>query len=269
MNGFVLSLFKYLILKQLAMNKQSNHIWKLGIFVVGALVVFAVTIFFIGKQQNLFGSTFRIQANFKNVSGLVVGNNVRFSGITVGTVDEVQLVSDSTVVVSMSIEKEVQKFIKTDAKASIGSDGLMGDKVLTISPGTHSKKMIQENGRIGSVAAVEMDEIMKSAKITMENASIITDELAQFSYDMNNGNGALSKLLTDDDFANSLDKTMNNLQKGTKGLSENMEAAKHNFLLRGFFKKKKKEEEKKKEEIAKAKEEKKEALEEKQQENKK
>jgi hypothetical protein len=47
------------------MNKQSNHIWKLGMFVIGALVVFAATIFFIGKKK-IFGSTFRIQANFKN-----------------------------------------------------------------------------------------------------------------------------------------------------------------------------------------------------------
>jgi phospholipid/cholesterol/gamma-HCH transport system substrate-binding protein len=237
------------------MNKQSNHIWKLGIFVIGALVVFAATIFFIGKQKNLFGSTFRIQANFKNVSGLTVGNNVRFSGINIGTVDEVQLVSDSSVVVSMTIEKEVQKFIKTDAKASIGSDGLMGDKVLTISPGTHSKKMIQENGKIGSVPSIEMDDIMRSAKVTMENASVITQELAQFTFDMNNGKGTISRLMTDEKLANSLDKTMNNLQKSSKGLNENMEAAKHNFLLRGYFKKKQKEEEKKKEELEKAKQE--------------
>jgi phospholipid/cholesterol/gamma-HCH transport system substrate-binding protein len=237
------------------MNKQSNHIWKLGMFVIGALVVFAATIFFIGKQKNLFGSTFRIQANFKNVSGLTVGNNVRFSGINIGTVDEVQLVSDSSVVVSMTIEKEVQKFIKTDAKASIGSDGLMGDKVLTISPGTHSKKMIQENGKIGSVPSIEMDDIMRSAKVTMENASVITQELAQFTFDMNNGKGTISRLMTDEKLANSLDKTMNNLQKSSKGLNENMEAAKHNFLLRGYFKKKQKEEEKKKEELEKAKQE--------------
>ncbi|MDG2431725.1 MlaD family protein [Flavobacterium sp.] len=237
------------------MNTQSNQIGKLGMFVIGALLVFAATIFFIGKQQNMFGSTFTIQANFKNVSGLTVGNNVRFSGINIGTVDEIRLVSDSAVVVSMTIEKEVQKFIKEDATASIGSDGLMGDKVLMISPGTSSKKIIKENGKIGSVEAIEMDDIMRSAKVTMENASVITQELAQFTYDMNNGNGALSKLMTDEKFANSLDKTMTNLQKSTKGLNENMEAAKHNFLLRGYFKKKEKEAAKKKEELEKAKEE--------------
>ncbi|MFT5252910.1 MAG: phospholipid/cholesterol/gamma-HCH transport system substrate-binding protein [Flavobacteriales bacterium] len=175
--------------------------------------------------------------------------------MNIGTVDEVQLVSDSSVVVSMTIEKEVQKFIKTDAKASIGSDGLMGDKVLTISPGTHSKKMIQENGKIGSVPSIEMDDIMRSAKVTMENASVITQELAQFTFDMNNGKGTISRLMTDEKLANSLDKTMNNLQKSSKGLNENMEAAKHNFLLRGYFKKKQKEEEKKKEELEKAKQE--------------
>ena len=237
------------------MNTQSNQIGKLGMFVIGALLVFAATIFFIGKQQNMFGSTFTIQANFKNVSGLTVGNNVRFSGINIGTVDEIRLVSDSAVVVSMTIEKEVQKFIKEDATASIGSDGLMGDKVLMISPGTSSKKIIKENGKIGSVEAIEMDDIMRSAKVTIENASVITQELAQFTYDMNNGNGALSKLMTDEKFANSLDKTMTNLQKSTKGLNENMEAAKHNFLLRGYFKKKEKEAAKKKEELEKAKEE--------------
>lgn len=237
------------------MNTQSNHIGKLGMFVIGALLVFAATIFFIGKQKNMFGSTFRIQANFKNVSGLTVGNNVRFSGINIGTVDEIQLVSDSAVVVSLTIEKEVQKFIKIDATASIGSDGLMGDKVLTISPGTHSKKMIQENGKISSVEAVEMDDIMRSAKVTMENASVITQELAQFTFDMNNGKGTISRLMTDEKLANSLDKTMSNLQKSSKGLNENMEAAKHNFLLRGYFKKKEKKAEKKKEELEKAKQE--------------
>jgi phospholipid/cholesterol/gamma-HCH transport system substrate-binding protein len=237
------------------MNTQSNHIGKLGLFVIVAIVVFAATIFFIGKQKNMFGSTFRIHANFKNVSGLTVGNNVRFSGINIGTVDEIQLVSDSSVVVSMTVEKEVQKFIKVDATASIGSDGLMGDKVLTIAPGTHSQKMIAENGKIGSVEAIEMDDLMRSAKITMENATVITQELAEFTYDMNNGNGTLSRLMTDEKLANSLDKTMSNLQKSTKGLNENMEAAKHNFLLRGYFKKKEKEAAKKKEALEKAKQE--------------
>ena len=118
------------------MSKNPGYQWKLGMFVIIALVAFAFTVYFIGKQKNLFGSTFVIKSQFKTVSGLKVGNNVRFSGINIGTVDEIRLVTDTSVMVELVIRKEIQQFIKKDAKASIGSDGLMGDKVLTISPGT-------------------------------------------------------------------------------------------------------------------------------------
>lgn len=239
------------------MKKESGSTWKLGMFVIIGLVAFTSTIYFVGKQKNLFGSTFQLNSHFKNVSGLEVGNNVLFSGINVGTVSEIQLITDTSVVVRLLIDKEVQKFIKKDALASIGSDGLMGDKVLVISPGIVSKIRVSDNDTIATIKAIEMDEIMRSIKTSIDNASIITDELAQFTYKMNHGNGALSKLITDEKFANSMTKTLTNLQTGSKGLSENMEAAKHNFLLKGYFNKKKKAEEKKLEEIQKAKEEKK------------
>ena len=240
------------------MNKDAESNWKLGMFVIGGLILFTLIIYFVGKQQNLFGSNFQLKSKFKTVSGLKVGNNVRFSGINVGTVSEIALVNDSSVVVILTIQEEVQKFIKTDAKASIGSDGLVGDKVLTIAPGTSSNKIIKNNAFIASTSPIEMEDLMKSVKTSVDNAEIITGQLAQFTYNMNNGKGTLSKLMTDDEFAKKLDATMSNLESGTKGLSENMEAAKHNFLLKGYFNKKEKAEEKKKEELQKKEEEKKE-----------
>jgi phospholipid/cholesterol/gamma-HCH transport system substrate-binding protein len=274
------------------MNKDTGSNWKLGMFVIVGLILFILTIYFVGKQQNMFGSTIHLKSQFKTVSGLKVGNNVRFAGINVGTVDEIQLVTDSSVVVVLIVQKEVQKYIKSDAVASIGSDGLMGDKVLTISPGTASNKIVKDNDFIVSTAAVEMEDLMKSVKTSVDNAGLITGELAKFTYSMNNGDGTLSKLMNDKEFANSLkntlanlevstnefskfttsmnngkgalsklvsdeklaaklDSTMTNLQAGTKGLSENMEAAKENFLLRGYFNKKKKAEAKKLEDLKK------------------
>ncbi len=272
------------------MNKDTGSNWKLGIFVIIGLILFVFTIYIVGKQQNLFGSTFQLKSKFKTVSGLKVGNNVRFSGINVGTIDEIELITDSSVVVVLKIEKGVQKFIKTDAIASIGSDGLMGDKVLTVSPGNSSSKIIKDNDFIASKSPVEMADLMSSLKKSIDNAGIITTQLAQFTYNMNNGNGTLSKLITDKEFANSLkntltnleissnefahftakmnngngvlsklvsdkklgvklDSTMTNLESGTKRLNETIEAAKHNFLLRGYFNNKKKEEAKKREEL--------------------
>ena len=230
------------------MKKQSGYTWKLGMFVTLGLLLFIIVVYFIGKQQNLFGSTFRISSNFKTISGLEVGNNVRFSGINVGTVEEIKLINDSTVVVQLVLKEDVQKFIKTDAIASIGSDGLMGDKVLTISPGTKSQTIIKDNGKIASVNGIEMKDIMKSVKRSVDNIGIISEELAIFSYSMNNGNGALAKLVRDEEMANNVSSTLSNLEKGTKGFSENMEAAKSNFLLRGYYKKKEKQKEKKIEE---------------------
>jgi phospholipid/cholesterol/gamma-HCH transport system substrate-binding protein len=257
------------------MKKESGFTWKLGMFVIIGLALFIGTIYFVGKQKNLFGNTFHLKAQFKTVSGLKEGNNVRFSGINIGTVNTIELITDSSVLVDLVIKKNVQQFIKTDAIASIGSDGLMGDKVLTISPGNGSCGMVSNNTLITSKSAVEMADIMNSLKTSVDNAGIITGQLAEVSYKINNGNGALSKLISDEGFSNSikgtltnlqastnefanftanlnkgalsgkLDSTMSNLQSGTKGLSDNMDAVKNSFLLRGYFKKQKKAEAKK------------------------
>ena len=233
------------------MTQNSNYTWKLGMFVTVGLIFFIGTIYFIGKQKNLFGSTFILNTKFKTVSGLKIGNNIRFSGINIGTVDDIQIINDSTVAVQLLIKEEVRKFIKTDAKASIGSDGLMGDKVLTISPGVHSSKIVQNNATLATVQAIEMEDIMESVSVTADNAAVITDQLAEFSYKLNNGNGLLSKMLTDKEMGEKMDATLTNIEKGTEGFSQNMEAAKENFLFKGYYKRKQKEEEKKKEELVK------------------
>jgi phospholipid/cholesterol/gamma-HCH transport system substrate-binding protein len=198
------------------MKNDAGFTWKLGMFVVLGLLVFVGTIYLIGKQHNLFGSTFRITAAFKTVSGLKQGNNVRFSGINIGTVSSIDLITDTSVLVELLIKKEVQQFIKKDATAGIGSDGLMGDKVLTISPGTIANTCVKDNDRITSRNAIEMEDIMKSVKASVDNAGIITAQLAQFSYKMNNGNGTLTRLITDEEFSTSLKSTLSNLQKSSQ-----------------------------------------------------
>ena len=263
------------------MRKESGGAWKLGIFVVLGLVLFVSTIYFVGKQKNIFGNTFHLKAQFKTVSGLKVGNNVRFSGINIGNVNEVELLTDTSVMVDLVIRKKYQEFIKKDARASIGSDGLMGDKVLTISPGTTDKSPVNNGDIILTKNAIEMEDVMLSAKTSVDNAGVITAQLAEFTTKMNTGNGALSKLISDEKFSNSLqstltnlqaasnefalfaakinngglteslDTTMRNIQGATKGLNENMEAAKSNILLKGFFNKKKKAEAKKAAELKK------------------
>ena len=152
------------------MPKEKNYKWKLGFFAVAALVIAVSAIYYIGKQKNKFGSVLHIYALFNSVSGLKMGSNVRFGGIDIGTVDGISLVTDSTVQVAMVIQKKVQQFIKKDAKASIGSEGLMGDKVIVITPGNSGQSMVLEGDSLATLHAVETDAIMASLKNTCATA---------------------------------------------------------------------------------------------------
>jgi phospholipid/cholesterol/gamma-HCH transport system substrate-binding protein len=234
--------------------KTSSFKIRLGLFVAAGLGLFVLAIFLIGKQRNLFDPVFVVSAQFKNVSGLKVGNNVRFSGINVGTVDDIRIVNDTTVRVYMLVKQQVQKFIKADSKAAIGSEGIIGDRLVTISSGSPNVPAVKDRQLIASSEPVETDQIISSLQVTAGNAAIASGEITEILQKMNSGTGTLGRLLNDDKMARNIDATVVNLKESSKGLSENMEAAKHNFLLRGYFKKKERaEKRKKKEEERKAK----------------
>lgn len=214
---------------------------KLGLFVLIGLIFFLGIIFLIGRQKNLFTSELKVSTEFRNASGLKVGNAVRFSGISIGTIDNIEIINDSTVKVDMNIKKDIKKFIKVDSKASISSEGVIGDKMLVISQGKTKSRSIVDGQKLLSVEPLEFSDILASVKITAINAELVTEELATMLININNGEGSLGRLMNDEDLADNLNATMVNLRKSSKGLNENMEAAKHNFLLKGYFKKKERE----------------------------
>lgn len=239
------------------MDTQNQHFkLRLGLFVAGGLTLFVLAVFIIGKQKNMFSPVFRLTTAFYNVSGLQVGNNVRFSGINIGVVDDIQIINDSTVKVDMVIRKDVQKFIKTDCKVSIGSEGLIGDKLLIVSQGSFNAPLAEKDDYLESVEPIETEAIISSIYVTSANVEVISEQLAEIMIKINSGNGTIGRLIQDSTIADNLYQTMVNLKLGTKGLEENMTAAKHNFLLRGYFQKKAREEaqKKKKEEEARKKE---------------
>ncbi len=218
---------------------------RLGLFVAGGLALFILAVFIIGKQKNLFNPVFRLTTTFYNVSGLQVGNNIRFSGINVGTVDNISIINDSTVRVDMLIRKEVQKFIKSDCEVAIGSEGLIGDRLLIITQGGTTAPLAREGQELFSTEPVETDAIMASVEASAAYAEVITQQLSEIMIKINSGSGTLGRLISDTTIAENLGQTIVNLKKSTKGLDENMNAAKDNFLLRGFFNKKKRAAEKK------------------------
>ena len=224
------------------MEKNNGNKITLGIFVSVGIVLLIVCIYFIGSKQQLFNQTFKISALFRDVNGLQVGNNVRFSGINVGVVGDVEIVSDTTVRVDFNINENSRKFIKKDAQITIGSDGLMGNKIATIIPGHVNKKIIQDNDFVKTSVPVSIDDILIKLHATTNNTADITEDLSVIMNTIRSGKGTIGKLFMDTMFAKNIDQTLVNLKHGTGGFDQNMKAASHNIFLRGFFKKKKKKE---------------------------
>lgn len=214
---------------------------RLGAFIVVGSALFFIALFFIGKQRNLFNPVLRLSTTFYNVSGLQVGNNVRFAGINVGTVDNIWIQNDSTVYVEMLIRKEIQRFIKEDCIVSMGSEGLIGDRILMITYGSPGAEIVTEGQELMSNEPVETDAILNSLQVTAGNVEVITDQLAEIMLKINSGGGTLGRLIQDTAIAKNLDATIVNLKNSSKGLNENMNAAKENILLRGYFKRKERE----------------------------
>ncbi len=229
------------------MEKKTGNKTRLGIFVTVSVVLFIAGIYFIGQRQQMFSNTYQISGIFKDIGGLQIGNNVRFAGINVGIVENIEQVTDSTVRVDMEIDEHTRKFMKKNVKAIIGSDGLMGNKIISIIPGPPGKQEISNNDIIETIQPVNIDEIMANVKTTSNNLASITGDLSAVMKSIHEGKGTIGKLLMDSTMAQNVGQAMVNIKQGAGGFKQNMDAAGHSFLLKGFLKKKEKKDEKKEE----------------------
>ncbi|MGD0591980.1 MAG: MlaD family protein [Bacteroidota bacterium] len=216
------------------MKKDTSNKIKLGIFISLGIAIFIVGIYFIGERQQLFRSTFHLSGVFRDVAGLQAGNNVRLSGINVGTVENISLVSDTSVRVEIIIDESTRKFIKKDAVASIGSEGLMGNKIIIINPGTGGKMEIENNDIVKTVQPISMDDILISLKTSIDNTSNITSNLSKITGTIQSGKGTLGRLLTDKSLGQTFDSTFVNLKESSAGFKMLVDKAKKSWLLWGF-----------------------------------
>jgi phospholipid/cholesterol/gamma-HCH transport system substrate-binding protein len=169
---------------------------KLGAFVLAGIIFLIITLYMIGKNRNLLGSTFTIRAEVNNVNGLVPGNNVRFKGIDVGTVKSIDIANDTLIYVTMTIEENMKPYIKQNALASIGTDGLMGNKLMNINSQPGSVPSVEEGSIIQSRKPIETDEMLRTLNTTNNNMERITNNLHEITGKLNNSN-SLWNLLSD------------------------------------------------------------------------
>lgn len=177
------------------MKKTMNYI-RLGLFITVGTIALVAALYLIGSNRNLFGTNIRISAHFYNVNGLMPGNNVRYAGIDIGTVDKIRIENDSSVTVHMLIDVKESKYIRKNSVAAIGTDGLMGNKLVNINPGIGESEPVIDGDEILSLKPVETDEMIRTLNITNDNLEVITNDLRKFTSGLTREKGIL-KLFDD------------------------------------------------------------------------
>lgn len=321
------------------MAKQTINNIKLGLFIIAGLLLLIIGLYLIGRDSNLFSKNYVLKARFDHVQGLTPGNNIRYAGIQVGTVKKVAIINDSSIEVTMLIEESMKKFIRMNDVVSISTDGLMGNKLLQITPSKdgsafavngdvlRTKKLInteemlellnrtnqnvaviseglkntvhrinnsaalwaildnktlpqnilasvnnirsatvkadgmvkdlqtiiadvkQGKGSLGKIVtdttiAFQLNEAIEKIRMAGTHADSLAADLHKFTLsvqdDVNNGKGSVHTLLKDSLLVQKLNNSLQNIEKGTDGFKQNMEALKHNFLFRGYFRRQEK-----------------------------
>ena len=318
------------------MAKKAMNNVKLGAFVLAGLIFLVVLLYMIGRNRNMFGSNFILIVKFENVQGLKAGNNVRYGGIDVGTVKKINVLNDTTMEVIMTINETMKSIIHKNALASIGTDGLVGNKVVNMVSGKQPSAIVEDGDILATKSLSDMDEMLETLDKTNDDINIIAGEMktamkrinssealwgiledkelpqqlkssvanirlatvkanamvndlnmivhdvksgkgsagviltdttlvhnlnaailkmktigdsadallheitttvSGIKTDINSGKGPVSAMLKDSVMTAKISNTLDNIQEGTDGFNQTMEALKHSFLLRGAFRK--------------------------------
>lgn len=198
-------------------KKSTSHKTLVGLFIVLGTIILLAALYFIGHRQHIFSKNMQLYAVFQNVNGLQLGNNVRYSGINVGTVSNIEMINNKAIIVEMMIEEKTATFIKKDAIASIGSDGLVGSMVINIVPGATNLQTVISKDTIISYSKIGADEMLSTFGKTNKNAALLTSDLLEITGKVLEGKGTLGALIIDSLLTRDIRSTLVNLKQTTDG----------------------------------------------------
>lgn len=202
------------------MKTKRNRALKVGILVFSSLAIFVAVIYFIGSKDNLFKSKTRITTSFSDIRGVVVGNNVRFSGITVGKVGGIEITSDSTVVLQLDIVNEYAKYIYKDALVEINQDGLMGNKLLNITSGSHTAGAISEGTHLKGKEGIDVEGMLYEARDILLQVNDAIISFKSIAAKIDSGKGDLSQLVNENTLTTELANTTKRLNNSLANMEE-------------------------------------------------
>lgn len=198
---------------------------RLGLFVFLGTVLFVVAIFLVGNKDSMFVETISVKAYFPSVEGLRTGAPVRLSGLNIGTVSSITLIEEreNRVEVIMRIENELRQFIRLDSEAYVETEGLVGKKLVSITPGSPDQEVISDGGTIKARAPVSMSEVIEETQSAISYFNDITKDLSEIVSKVNRGEGTAGKLVNDDDLYLSTVKIVKSADKNLSQITSRLD----------------------------------------------
>lgn len=193
-------------------NKRSVIV---GIFVFIGIAILVTGVLTLGGQQKKFIQTIHLKAIFDDIGGLQVGNNIWFSGVKIGTVRKINFHGDAQVEVELNVDKKVIDFIRKDSKATLSSDGLIGNKIIVIFGGSTSAPVVEEGDLLVSVMPLDTDKMMETLQVNNANLVQITDDLKVLTSKLAAGEGIVGAVMTDSVLAENFRFMIANLHKAS------------------------------------------------------
>lgn len=196
-----------------------------GIFIFVGLLILATAILVLGGQRKSFISSVQVKAIFHDVGGLNKGDNIWFSGVKVGTIRKISFLDHQRIEVLMDIEKSSVPFIHKDVKAKVGSDGLIGNKIIALTGGTPQTPAVQDGDVLAIETAISSDEMMNTLQVNNKNLVEITGNLKTVTKSIVDGQGTLGRLINDSTIYKDLNTTMISLRRtmaNTERLAEGL-----------------------------------------------
>lgn len=199
-------------------KRTVNHI-KLGMFIVAGLAFLVLILYVIGRNENLFGKTFVLKARFENVHGLMPGNNVRFGGINAGTVGKVDVLNDTLFEATLLVKTKFKKYIHNNATVNIGTDGLMGNRLINILPSKGSAPLVNEGDILLVARSADTDEMLDVLSNTNNDVAFIANQLKQTIQRVNDSK-VVWKILNDESLSTNLRTSLFEIKKSASNINE-------------------------------------------------
>ena len=193
------------------MKDNTNKALKLGVFVAVAILLFVVAVWLIGSKNNYFNPSITIHTSFRDIRGLIEGNNVRFAGINVCSVKKISLVSDSAVMLDLTVSKDYAKFIYRNSVAEIGQEGLVGNKMVTISSGTPESGLIENGSYLKARKSIDYDKMLQESQDILTLIRDAASDLKSVAKKIDEGKGDLGKLVNENTITTEINSSISKL----------------------------------------------------------